>query len=282
MHTELLRQSAGLPQIHHITLERLACRDTALNRRGYPIRATGFYSNEPVFGEFLRVARRLGFTLVPYEAATGSQEAREQGPARHIVDRILAKDPKAKIFVYAGYDHINESGTLGGAKPMAMRFRELTGIDPLTVDQTTLTEQADTTYEDSRYRYLMKRVRRQSPFVLRTGDSLWSARPGVHDVTVIHPRAVSRAFRPNWLYAFENRKAYLLSDEICGMSALDCVVTARNADESPDAVPVDALRLQFSAPGSKTFVLPPGRYVIDAHDGAGTLLSTQTVTIPAR
>lgn len=266
----------------YLAVETLAEGDTALNHRGYPLRATGFYSNEPIFGEFLRVAHKLGFTIVPYEAFSSSQDAREQGQAQHIVDRILKKDPKAKIFVYAGYDHINESGVLSGAKPMAVRFREMTGIDPLTVDQTTLTEQADTSYDDSRYRYLMRRVRRQAPFVLKTGDSLWSARPGVHDVTVIHPRAVNRAFRPNWLYAFENRKPYLLSDEICGTSALDCVVTARNADESMDAVPVDVLRLQFSAPGSKTFVLPPGRYVIEARDGTGALLTTQTVTVPAR
>jgi hypothetical protein len=165
---------------------------------------------------------------------------------------------------------------------MAMRFRELTGIDPLTVDQTVMTEQADTTYEDDRYRYLMRRVRRQVPFVLRVRDSVWSARPGVHDVTVIHPRAVNRAFRPNWVWAFGNRRAYLLSDEICGTVNLDCVVTARNASESNDAVPVDVLRIQFSAPGSKTFALPPGQYVIEARDGAGVVLSHQTITVGAR
>lgn len=266
----------------YLAIEGLDERDTSINTRGYPIRASGFYLNEPVFGELVRVANRLGYKLVSYDAPNTSGDARESEQAQRLVDRILRSDPKARIVVYASEHHIDEAGTIDGAKPMALRFRELTGIDPLTVDQTVLSERADTTFDDNRYVFLMKRVRRQSPFVLKQGDSLWSAQPGTHDVTVIHPRAVHRAGRPNWLYALGNRRAYLLSDEICGGVALDCVVTARIATEAENAVPVDALRIQFSAPGSKTFALPPGQYVIEARDGTGAALSRQTLTIPGR
>ena len=268
----------------YLAVETLDERDTALNTRGYPVRSTGVYSSEPVFGEMLRIAHNLGFKLVPYEAASPTADGREQGQAQHIVDRILKADPAAKIVVHAGFDHINESGTLGGARPMAVRFRELTGIDPLTVDQTTMTEQADTTYEDFRYRFLMKHVRRQMPFVLKSGDAVWSARPGVHDVTVISPRAVHRGGRPSWIWTMGGsvRRAYIASDEACPGS-LDCVMTARRLSESEDAVPVDILRIQFSAPSSKTFSLPPGQYVIEAKDGSGAPLSRQTITVaPAR
>src|SRR4051812_38455138 len=162
----------------YLAVETLNDADTALNTRGYPVHNTGVYSNEPVFGEMLRTALKLGFKLVPYESGTSGADAREQGQAQHIVERILRADPKARIVVHAGYDHINESGTLAGAKTMAIRFHEMTGIDPLTVDQVAMTEQADTTLDDHRYRFLMKRVRRQTPFVLLSGDSVWSARPG--------------------------------------------------------------------------------------------------------
>jgi hypothetical protein len=268
----------------YLAVETLNDADTALNTRGYPVHNTGFYSNEPVFGEMLRTALKLGFKLVPYESGTSTADAREQGQAQHIVERILRADPKARIVVHAGYDHINESGTLAGAKTMAIRFHEMTGIDPLTVDQVAMTEQADTTLDDHRYRFLMKRVRRQTPFVLLSGDSVWSARPGVHDVTVISPRAVHRGGRPSWIWTMGGgvRRAYIASDEACPGS-LDCIVTARRVGESDDAVPVDILRVQFSAPGSKTFALPPGQYVIEARDGSGTALSRQTITVaPAR
>jgi hypothetical protein len=264
----------------YLAVETLSDGDSALNTRGYPVHTTGVYSNEPVFGEMLRIALKLGFKLVPYEAASPTADGREQGQAQHIVERILRADPKAKIVVHAGYDHINESGTLAGAKTMAIRFHEMTGIDPLTVDQTVMTEQADTTLDDYRYRFLMKRVRRQTPFVLFSGDSVWSARPGVHDVTVISPRAVHRGGRPNWIWTMGGnvRRAYIASDEACPGS-LDCVIAARRVGESDDAVPVDILRVQFSAPGSKTFALPPGQYVIEARDGTGAALSRQTITV---
>lgn len=234
----------------YLAVETLADADSQLNARGYPVRASGFYSNEPVFGDLLRTAIALGFTVVP---------------ARHVTDRILAKDPKARLVVYGGDDRTAST---------------LRGLRPLVVDQTVMTEQADTTYEDQRYLFLLKRVPRQAPFVLRGGDSLWSATPGVHDVTVIHPHAVHRAGRPNWLYSLGGRRAYLLSDELCA-TALDCVVSARIASEREDAVPVDVLRIQFSAPGSKTFALPPGQYVIEARDPGGTVVKRQTVTISA-
>jgi hypothetical protein len=266
----------------YLAVETLSDADTAINTRGYPIHESGFYSNEPAFGEMLRIALALGFKLVAYEAPSSTADARERGQAQHLVERILRADPKARIVVHAGHDHIDESGTLAGAKPMAVRFRELTGIDPLTVDQTAMTEQADTTYEDSRYLFLMQHVRRRTPFVLKAGNSVWSARPGVHDVTVISPRAVHRAGRPSWLWTMGGnvRRAYIASDEACP-GALDCVMTARIVGESDDAVPVDVLRVQFSAPGSRTFALPPGKYVIEARDANGTALSRQTITVAA-
>jgi hypothetical protein len=265
----------------YLAVETLAEADTAINARGYPIRATGFYANDPVFGDLLRTAHKLGFKLVPYEAPAGSAD-RELGEAQRLAERILRADPKAKIVVQASFDHIDESGTIAGAQPMAVRFREVTSIDPLTVDQTVMTEQADTTYEDSRYLFLMKRVRRQTPFVLKNGDSVWTARPGVHDVTVISPRAVHRGGRPNWIWTMGGgaRRAYMASDEACP-GTLDCLVSARLAGESDDAIPVDVLRVQFSAPGSKTFALPPGQYVIEAKDAKGAPLSRQTITVSA-
>jgi hypothetical protein len=123
----------------YLAVETLSDADTAINTRGYPIHESGFYSNEPAFGEMLRIALALGFKLVAYEAPSSTADARERGQAQHLVERILRADPKARIVVHAGHDHIDESGTLAGAKPMAVRFRELTVIDPLTVDQTPIT-----------------------------------------------------------------------------------------------------------------------------------------------
>lgn len=273
---------ALLPRLRALGFKYLAAEalfesESTLNARKYPVQSTGFYTNEPTFGEMLRTAARLGFTLVPYESPSDSQDGREIGEARNLVDRILAKDPHARVIVHAGYAHIDESGLLAGAKPMAVRFREMTGIDPLTIDQTWMTETADSLHEDPRYRYIVGRDAPRAPIVLRKGDSIWSAKPGSHDVTVIHPRAVYRDGRPDWLWAIGNRRPYALPANVCG-SNKDCVVVARNATESADAVPVDALRIRSDA-AARTLALPPGEYVVAARDGSGALLSERRVTI---
>src|SRR3954447_10867569 len=52
---------------HYLALETLDDRpgtmDTRLNERTYPIRDTGFYTQEPLFGEMVRQARKIGFKV---------------------------------------------------------------------------------------------------------------------------------------------------------------------------------------------------------------------------
>ncbi|MET0759858.1 MAG: hypothetical protein ABWZ56_05530 [Flavobacterium sp.] len=105
--------------------------DSILNKRGFPVKSTGYYTREPYFAHFIRKAKQLGFKIVAYDDI-GSQNDRELNQAINI-KKIIDKDPDAKIFVYAGIDHILESNP--SKKRMAEFFRELTGINPLTFSQ---------------------------------------------------------------------------------------------------------------------------------------------------
>lgn len=263
----------------YLAAETFSPFDSSLNARDYPVHASGYYSNEPLFGEILREARRLGYTLVPYEAiGARSQDARETGQATNLRDRIFRDHPDARVLVHAGYSHIDESGTLGGAKPMAVRFRELTGIDPLTVDQTTMREHATRDRERGEYRHVVDRAGRTMPFVLLepTGQA-WTNRPGVHDMTVFLPRTQSRDGRPDWLWHSGERQPYPIRGALCaGHDA--CVVAARVAGESSDAVPRDAVLLTPND-GERMLALPAGRYGITVRDAGGTLLSDTTVVV---
>jgi hypothetical protein len=263
----------------YLALEALDERDSTLAARGYPVRATGFYTNEPAFGELIREALSLGYVLVPYEA-TGedmrTQETREAAEARHLVARIFRRDPDARVLVHAGYTHIEESNTPGRASPMAVRLREATGIDPLSVDQVTMSDRGDSLYDDPRRSALVGHFRLREPFVIVRDGSCWSAKPGVHDLTVIAPPASEHAGRPGWLWSTADRRAYVVPATVARPET-DCVVTARRAEESADAVPVDALRVGPLG-ASRTLALPPGRYVVEARDGAGRVLNTTDVT----
>lgn len=262
----------------YLAAETLSSLDSSLNQRGYPTRESGFYSKEPVFGELLRTAQRIGFTLLPYEASgSRSQDEREHGQARNLNERILAKDPNARILVHAGYAHINESGLIAGAKPMALRFREITGIDPVTVEQTVMRERGRPVLEHPQYRRTVARATGDAPFVLRdSADGFWSARPGRNDVTVITPPTVMRTGRPGWRWSVGTRQAVDLPTGFCG-AANPCVVTARHEAESAEAVPIDAM-LWHGAPVGP-LVLPAGRYRVQARDSAAVVVRDTVVAV---
>ncbi len=86
----------------------------------FPRLATGSYSKEPVFGDFIRQAVQFGYKLVAYEidAEQGKKIdradsysgvlVREEAQADNIIDAVLKMDPDAKILIFVGYSHATE------------------------------------------------------------------------------------------------------------------------------------------------------------------------------
>lgn len=103
-----------------------------LNTRKYPLQKTGFYIKEPQFASFLRNALRIGYTLVPYDSG-GSN--RELSQAKNIYEQTLKSDPKAKVLVWSGIDHVLKHKS--DRPRMAYYFKEMSGIDPFVIDQST-------------------------------------------------------------------------------------------------------------------------------------------------
>ncbi|MGY0407216.1 MAG: hypothetical protein ACWIPJ_02505, partial [Polaribacter sp.] len=110
--------------------------DSILNYRKYPLKSTGYYTEEPNFGLFIRKAIRLGYKIIGYDDF--SPDNREKAQAKNIAS-IFEKTPNAKVFVYAGIGHILENSKQNSNKKrMAEIFKEKTGINPLTIDQVAL------------------------------------------------------------------------------------------------------------------------------------------------
>lgn len=101
----------------------------------YPLSSLGYYCNEPMFAHFIREAIRLGFILFPYESSKRGKE-RELEQATTIAN-FLKENTAGKTFIYCGYSHNNECELPEWEKAMAGRLKELTGLNPLTVDQTS-------------------------------------------------------------------------------------------------------------------------------------------------
>ncbi|MBO0935784.1 hypothetical protein J2I47_04410 [Fibrella sp. HMF5335] len=119
----------------YLALEALGEKGSELMKRGYPLMSTGFYTREPHMANLIRIAIKLGFTLVDYEDELEEGEGRREiNQAKNLQKRIFIKDPSAKLLVLAGHSHIDE--LTDGKRWLAAEFKRLTKIDPLTINQS--------------------------------------------------------------------------------------------------------------------------------------------------
>lgn len=274
--------------------ETLYASDDKLAARGYPIEGTGFYTQEPICAEMVRTALKLGYRVVPYEAeAESAGDARESRQARNLYARVFKQHPHARLVLDAGYGHIQESGVYLGGRSMAEYFRQISGIDPLTVEQTVLIPHPDPAHDHPYYLPVMQKLAPAQPLVFLQKDGTpWALRPG-YDVSVFFPPPVLRRGRPTWLALGGLRKPYAVRGEDVCRDEYPCLVEARYADEGDDAIAAD--RLAFNPPpryakaddalrpadGASVgeLYLRPGKYRLLATDAQGHPLGRRAITV---
>jgi len=294
----------------YFAAEALSDKDTQLTQRGYATDDSGTeYLMEPLYGEIIRQAIKLGYIIVPYDpenATTGSRDAEE---AKNLYKRVFAKDPQAKLFVHAGYSHLDKApGNLGpGVQPMAMLLKQLSGYDPLCVDQVQFRDVAVGGLDFGFYSTVAVRFRPDVPIALRNRhtNGIWSSDPLRHDISVILPPAdegdldvhgimkgdvlrrqvvLSRPpfdidGRPDWLTLGGKRVPFRISLDLCS-GQLPCAVDAYYANEPDSSVPADRYTFTHSR-SHNVLYLYPGRYRLRAWNASGTTLSEQEIEVPA-
>lgn len=266
----------------HFAAEGLDPADAELQERGYATEASGFYVGEPIYAELVRTAIRLGYRVVAYEPGDSGALRHQNRETFQAIElkKVLDADPAARIFVHAGYAHIDEQpGQLpAGVRPMAMELKRLAGVDPLSVDQTTLLL-GDSRNPGSAYRQLLAAhaPRKASVLVPDAGDAAWSFRPLHHDVTILLPDPTDD-IRPPWLALDGRRQAVPIDASACGRS-LPCLFEARYAGEGDDAIPADQfLRLRAGDPDGPLY-LAPGRYRLRIRGDEGQVRSERKLVV---
>ncbi|MCP3943390.1 MAG: hypothetical protein GY710_18160 [Desulfobacteraceae bacterium] len=92
-----------------------------------------------------------------YHHVQGCQNHREYNQALNLYNRILKKNPKAKVFVHAGYGHISKKGN-DFLTPMGKSFQEISGIAPFTIDQESMREHSAPEFENKLYKNTLNKV----------------------------------------------------------------------------------------------------------------------------
>jgi hypothetical protein len=231
--------------------EQKAERLRRLTAEGYPRRDTGTYSSEPMFGWLLRSAVRLGYQPVAYEFVLppngwqtysalpreGQIAYREREQAGNLARAIAEAGPEAKFLIHVGYSHAAERpiGPPGQQEEwMAARLARLTGIDPLTIDQTDLSEFADRGLHAALAPRLDGR-----PAVFRANGRpvAVGAYAEAVDLQVVHPPIATVGGRPDWLQR-TGRQAVAIPAELLPASGRR-LIQAFVEGEAAEAVPVD-------------------------------------------
>ncbi len=265
----------------YLAIEALGSNDPGLMKRGYAINGSGSeYLHEPVYGEIVRQAIRIGYTLVPYDSDAPTASGREAGQARNIYRQVFAKDPRAKLLVHAGYAHIDKApGNLGdNVQPMAVQLARLAGVEPLSINQTQFRDIAPGKPDPGAYGVLVERFHPLQPTVLRNRQSgaLWSSDPARHDISVILPSAGTDS-RPHWLSLDGKRQPRLVNTDLCH-AHIPCIVEAHYADEPDTATAAD--RYTFLHDDEQNMLyLYPGRYRVRAVDAKGQTLGSRTLSV---
>lgn len=242
--------------------------DSNLNSRGYPTLESGFYTVEPQYGDLIRQAIKMGFTVFPYEITkpTSSRE-REIQQAKNI-KKIIDGDPTSKVIVHVGHSHLRED-SVGGSwgRAMAGRLREFTGINPFTINQDMMTERT-TEHLNNPYFTLIS-ISKPTIFVNEKGEG-FAGPPGfkLFDVRVFHPKFNYTNGRPDWL--FTSGKEAVFINKLITVS-FPCLVFAYDTSEDNEsAVPLDVIQIQTQE-DVKALGLYRGRYNVIVKDKKGRI-----------
>lgn len=235
--------------------EQIAARMAALAADGYPRRGDGWYSSEPMFGNLIRGVLALGYRPLSYEYASMPEGVqafsqlprdeqvarREQGQAENLARAIAAAGADAKILIHVGYSHAAERPIeMSGKRQewMAARLARLTGIDPLTIDQTDLSEFAYWPATRSLHAALAPRLAGRPTVFLEDGRPVASGpNAAATDLQVIHPPVHTVGGRPDWLQRSGRQAVAIPTEMLPGAGRR--LIQAFAQGEAAEAVPVD-------------------------------------------
>jgi hypothetical protein len=279
----------------HFAAETLYPARADLLKRGYPAEASGFYINEPIYGEMVRAALRLGYQVIAYDAEDSTGDAREKGGAQALYDQVFKHDPKARLVVNAGFSHIQKSGRYLDGSSMAEFFQQISGIEPLAIEQTMLIEHALSNQDHPHYRAAMQTQHPGGPFVfVNAAGKAWTLKPGQYDVSVFFPPETLAENRPEWASIGGARQPYPVAGDDC-RGHLPCLIQAHYDNEGEDSVAADRVVLGVvaaSIPMSEQvpadnggvhsrLYLYPGSYRLTAVDRDGQILATRKISVGA-
>ena len=243
---------------------------------------TGDYSVEPVAGELIRTALDIGYKLVSYEDTLMDQHSATQRDSIQAVNiyRIIREDSTAKILVHAVYAHIAEKNLSPDYIPMAMDFKKISGIDPITIDQTDMTEESSFAYGKYFYENYIQKFPVYSPSVALIDEQPVNVtNSDLYDICVIHPPTTYRDSRPTWLALNGRRQPLYIKPPLKDVFLVQAYYQFESfGAKPPQVIPADQTYIP-SNKGNYLLYLKRGKYIILFRDIHYKILKTQHIEV---
>jgi hypothetical protein len=250
----------------YLALETLSENEQDLLNRGYPVKDSGYYTRDPVFGNMVRDAIKIGYKLISYDYKSQDNNLRDSIQALNIYNKTFQNDKVGKVLVHAGYSHISEFGD-ERYEPMGSRLKKILGADILTIDQVNMTERSDPQKLHPYYQYVRTNYAFDSASIIIDKNQKVLVDPinsfGI-DLQIYHPVTIFEKGRPTWIVT-ENYKSYKLPTSMKLYKGHLLQIIGK--DELKDAIPLD----QFVITKETSVVLPKGEYIFRLIDREGSL-----------
>jgi len=195
---------------------------------------------------------------------------------------VLKQDTAAKILVHASFTHISKKPGPDGFIPMALAFRNISGIDPLTIDQTDMTEESNFAYGRIIYQaYLAKFPLTEPSIALVNGNPVNVTDKDLYDLCIIHPLTQYKDGRPTWLSLGGLRQPFIVKPPVEGVYLTQAYYLNEILanDNAPwQLVPADQTYVANGA-GNYRLYLRKGKYRIYFRDINYQILNTLNVEV---
>jgi hypothetical protein len=192
----------------YLAVESIDIKDTMLMARGYPTQKSGYYVREPAFGQLIRDALQIGFSIVAYEDTTANDTAlnyqqnlnkREKIQADNLV-RALQRDTAGKMIVWAGHSHINKQSNTEWIT-MGQHLCGALQRDIPAFESTAMREGHDAEHENGVFRYAVDSFQHRLPGILLEAGVPY-LRPNARNKVTLHvfyPRTDYALPYPDWM-----------------------------------------------------------------------------------
>ncbi|MBV4355526.1 hypothetical protein [Pinibacter aurantiacus] len=242
--------------------------------------SSGKYIHEPVNAEMLRIAVKIGFKLVAYQDSVYSHSSfqRELVQAANIY-KVLQEDSSAKIVVQASHGHIFEE-QIDKYIPMALAFKRLSDIDPLTINQTDMTELSDFEYGRIFYDQYIGRYPISKPSVaIKNNQPVDLLATNGYDIVVVHPQTQYKNGRPDWYSMNGLKKEYAIKPTEKSLYLVQAYYLSEGVNKDIGLlVPADQT-YNTAENGYYYLYLQPGKYKIVYRDIEYKILSVRDAEI---